>query len=138
MNQIRTASTVALVGVVLVVVGCFSPWAVADGYTRTGVSSNGYLLLYPAAAAALVAVATLTTAAVSRFTRWFVLPFALLVLGLTAMHLQQSLGARLFDAAGASSAMAVSWGIWLVVAGAVALLGGSIMMVLARTPRTAS
>ena len=135
MTQIRIAAVVAMVGASLVVVGCFSPWVEGHGLSRSGVDGDGYFLLYAVVLAGSFATASLTTPAVARISRWLVLPFALLTLGMAIDHLRGAWGAELHPVQGPRLPLDVRYGIWLVVAGAVVLLGASVAMLVTRVHR---
>lgn len=135
----RACAAIGLVGAVLAVVGSLGAWATISSSSVSGVDrgADGWITLVLAVLAAGFLAGIFAPKAVARVLRWFPLPFALLILLVALLNIGDiaSTNAEFTDQVSSDTfTLSIGWGLWLVLAGAVALGVSSVFLMFAPMP----
>ena len=128
----RACAAIGLVGAALVAVGSFGPWASFEAFSASGLDrgADGWITLVLAILAAGVLAGIFAPKPVARVVRWIPLPFPLMILLIALLNL-----ADIDSAASAVGVeLSVGWGLWLVMAGSIAIGVASVFLMFAPMP----
>lgn len=135
----RACAVIGLVGAVLSVVGSLGAWATVGSTSVTGVDrgADGWITLVLAVLAAGFLAGIFAPKPVARVLRWFPLPFAALILLVALLNIGDIASTSTEFSNQVSSdtfTLSIGWGLWLVLAGAIAMGVSSVFLMFAPMP----
>lgn len=135
----RVCAVVGLVGVVVVAVGSFGAWATISSASVSGVDGgrDGWITLAFAVLTAIFLAGVFTPVSLARVLRWFPLPLSVLILLVALINIVDiaSTNDQFTDQFSDDTfTLSVGWGLWLVLAGSVAIAVPGLLMMFASMP----